>query len=269
VALLEARRSGDLESLVRRRSGVPYVVPAVREVERPSPAAVGEAITWLGAGPRRIVVLLTGVGVDGLFRQAAEIDREAELRAGLERAVLVCRGPKPVAALKTRGLASSVRAAEPYTTATLIEALAPHVRGVQEVLVVHYGEISSPLVVALAELGARTRDLLLYEWALPEDLRPLRRLVEEIVERRVGAIAFTSQVQARNLFAVAESMKMRRALLDALRSPVLVAVIGPTCADALRALGVEPHVMPVNPKMGPMVDALAEVIEGTGGAAAG
>jgi hypothetical protein len=39
---------------------------------------------------------------------------------------------------------------------------------------------------------------------------------------------------------------------------------GSTCADALRALGAPPHVMPENPKMGPLVEAIAEAIEGSG-----
>jgi uroporphyrinogen-III synthase len=264
IALLEARKSEELESLVRRRSGVPYVVPAVREVERDSPDEVRAAVAWLNADARRVVLLLTGVGVEAFFRQAHAVGLEADLQAAFGRVTLVCRGPKPVAALKARGLTATVRAAEPYTTETLVEAATPHLRGVQEALVVHYGELSSPLVVALAERGVRTRDLLLYEWALPDDIRPVERLVEEIVEGRVGAVAFTSQIQARNLFLVAERMKLRGSLLEALASRVLVAAIGPTCADALRALGVTPRVVPTNPKMGPMIESLAQAVEGTG-----
>jgi uroporphyrinogen-III synthase len=101
---------------------------------------------------------------------------------------------------------------------------------------------------------------MMYEWQLPEDVGALERLVDEIIERRVGAIAFTSQIQARHLFLVAERMGRRDELLSALQRSTIVAAIGPTCAHALEALGVRPHVVPGNPKMGSMIAALGEYL---------
>ena len=47
-------------------------------------------------------------------------------------------------------------------------------------------------------------------------------------------------------------------LLNALNSDIVVAAVGPTCAEALRAAGIEPDVVPEQPKMAPMVTALAD-----------
>jgi uroporphyrinogen-III synthase len=50
-------------------------------------------------------------------------------------------------------------------------------------------------------------------------------------------------------------------LRAALRDRVIVGAVGPTCADALRANGVEPHVVPGHPRMGHLVLALAAAVE--------
>jgi uroporphyrinogen-III synthase len=262
VALLESRMKGELASLVERASGVPYCVPAVVEDRHAHAREVRSAIDWLSApAPApRVAVLSTGVGVESLFRQASVLGREEELRAALARATTVCRGPKPVAALKKLGLKGTVRAADPYTTHELLEAIDALADKPSELLLLNYGERNVPLVDALAARAIAVHELSLYEWKLPEDLTPLRRLVDEIVERRVNAVAFTSQIQARHLVHVAEEMHQRDDLLVALSTHTPVAAIGPTCAEALRALGVEARVVPDPPKMGALVQSLARFL---------
>lgn len=255
IALLEARMGGELETLVRRHGGEPYGVPAVREVRRASGDEVAAFVDALGA--RSVVVFSTGAGARALLEEADALGRGDELRARLAGATTVCRGPKPVAALKAEGIHVAVRVREPYTTRELVEALDEMLVPTSEVTLLHYGERNAMLVDAVARRAASVRELLLYEWALPEDVVPLRRLVEEIVEGRVGAVAFTSQVQVRHLLAVATTIRRRDDLLVALRTRTIVAAVGPACAEALVAVGAPPHVVPDHPKMGPMVTSLA------------
>ena len=47
----------------------------------------------------------------------------------------------------------------------------------------------------------------------------------------------------------------------ALNADVIVAAVGPVCADALKQDGVTPDVQPADPKMGPLLMALADYIE--------
>jgi uroporphyrinogen-III synthase len=72
----------------------------------------------------------------------------------------------------------------------------------------------------------------------------------------VDAVAFTSQIQARHLFQVAEAMGLAPSLAGALNSRTVVASVGPTCTGALQSFGVTPRVEPERPKMRPMVTAL-------------
>jgi uroporphyrinogen-III synthase len=123
--------------------------------------------------------------------------------------------------------------------------------------VLHYGERDEALVSAVVAQGARLDELCLYEWLMPVDPETLRNLVREIVAGAVQAVAFTSQVQARHLFRAAGDISLSAELAEALNRRAVTAAIGPVCADALRRLGVHPHVIPARPKMAPFVAELA------------
>jgi len=259
VALLESRMESELASLVRRHGGEPVCVPAMREVERDCAAEAGLAIDALSP-PGAIVVLATGVGLQRWLTVAAGLGRDAAVRDGLARATVVCRGPKPVAVLKREGLTAHVRAPAPHTTKELLDVLAPIEVRDHDVVFVHDGGATRVVPEALAARGARVHEVQPYAWALPEDLAPLEALVASLVAGELRAIAITTQVQARNLFGVAESLGKRAALVHALTTRVVVAAVGPTCARTLEELGAPAKVVPEQSKMGPLVLALADYL---------
>ena len=264
VALLEARMSAELASMVERFGGTPYCVPAVREAPLHHPEDVSSFVGALCAGQFEVVVLLTGAGVTALLREAERLGRLDDTLAALRRVTTVCRGPKPVAVLRRHDVPVGLTAAEPHTTAEVLAALQPLAIEGKAVALVHYGERNDALADAIRGRKARLHELCLYEWRLPDDVAPLQRLVGEIIDGRVDAIAVTSQIQCRHLFQIAETLGQSRALTDALNAKVVVAAVGPVCASALRAFGVIPHVQPPHPKMGPMLVALADYFELTG-----
>jgi uroporphyrinogen-III synthase len=204
-----------------------------------------------------VVVLATGVGLQRWLAVAEACNRGPELRAGLARATVVCRGPKPVAVLKREGLVAHVRAPEPHTTQELLGVLDAIDVLDRPTVYVHDGGGSRVVPEALAQRGARVAEVQPYGWALPEDLEPLRGLVRSLVSGDPRALAITTQIQARNLFAVAGSLGLADALGEALRGRILVAAVGPTCAATLDELGTPAHVVPEQAKMGSLVLALA------------
>ena len=261
VALLEARMPEELAALVERLGGRPYCVPAVREAKLPHLEHVAPFIDALCAGRFSAVVLLTGVGVTALLREADGKGRLAETLNALRQTMTVCRGPKPAAVLRRHDVPIRLSAAEPYTTKELLDALQSIDIDGKAVALVHYGERNGALADALRARGADLEELCLYEWLMPDDIEPLRTLVCELIDGRVDAVAFTSQVQCRHLFQVAAGLGRSEALAHALNSRIVVAAIGPVCAAALRTLGVTPRVLPAHPKMGPMIAALADYFE--------
>ena len=256
IALFESRLAEELSDLVQRSGGVPVCVPAVRECRRPSHPEVAALLTHIQSEAAPVFVFSTGVGASALFDEARELGRLTELLDALSRGHAACRGPKAVAALHREGVVALVKTRSPYTTAEFIEALGGlDVRG-RMVVLVHYGERNANLVDALMSSGTRLRELLLYQWELPEDTAPLASVVEDLVQGAFAAAAFTTQIQARNLITMATRIGRREALLTALRSHVVVAAVGPTCARVLAEFGIPPQVVPDTPKMAPMMNAL-------------
>jgi uroporphyrinogen-III synthase len=264
IALLEARMSRELSSMVERLGGTPYSVPAVRETPIEQPEEAARFIEALCAGPVDVVVFMTGVGATALLREAEKLGRLDAALAALRRALTVCRGPKPVAVLRRHDVQVNATAAEPHTTTELLQSLdAIGVTG-KRIALVHYGERNETAADRLRQRGASVDEICLYEWRLPDDTAPLERLVNDIIEGKIDAIAVTSQIQIRHVFQIADSLGRAEALTDALSRNVVVAAVGPVCASALRARGVVPHVQPSHPKMGSMLIALADYFELTG-----
>lgn len=262
IALFEARLAEEISELVRRSGGVPVCVPAMREQRRPSWPEVAALLGELEAQASPVFVFSTGVGVSALFEEARALGRGAELRDAIVRGVAVCRGPKPVAALHREGITAARKARPPYTTEEFVAAVAEVDVRDRMVALVHYGERSEALVEALVSRGALLRELLLYQWEIPEDTAPLARIVEELERGAFAAAAFTTQIQARNLMAIAAGIGHREGLVAALRSRVVIAAVGPTCARALADLGVPPQVVPETPKMAAMLNALVARLAG-------
>jgi len=258
VALLEARMKSEMGDLVRRYGGLPRFAPAVREAPLDCRDAVAHFLRTLETAAPRIAIFLTGAGVAALFDEAERQGKLAFLSGAFARATLVCRGPKPSAALKRRGLSATISAREPYTSAELLEALSAHDLRNVLVVVVHYGERNDALAEHLRSRGARLHELCLYEWQLPEDTQPMSELVRDALAGEVDAVVFTSQIQARHLLDIATTIHARATFIDAVKSNIVVAAVGPVCRAALEEAGIRPHVVPVNPKMGPLVASLAE-----------
>jgi uroporphyrinogen-III synthase len=257
IAILESRMSSEMEGLIRRYGARPYSVQAVREVSLEPGEPVAAFIDHLGQLYLRVVIFMTGVGVTALFREAEKQGRLSELLDLLRKAIIVCRGPKPSAVLKRYGIPVLLKAEEPYTTEELLTTLALLDLKGKGVAVIHYGERNTRLAKALLERDAHIEELCLYQWQLPEDITPLQALVHDIIDRKVDAVVFTSQVQVRHLFQVARDLQLADELRLALNTRTIVASIGPTCSAALEYHGVTPHVLPEHPKMGHLVKALS------------
>jgi len=250
--------SGELAELVRRLGGIPVSAPSVREI--PREAETTAFVNELAAHRFAVVIFQTGVGATALFREAERRGKLDEVIASLKEAVLVCRGPKPTAAIRRHGLTPTIVPLKPFTTKEMLEALAPVDLSNRDTALVHYGERNATLADALTARGARLAEACPYEWALPEDVEPLRALVNNPTGL-IDALAITSQIQVRNLFTVAKDLNLATELTDALNDDIIVAAVGPVAADALKDAGVTPDVMPADPKMGPLLAALAEYVE--------
>lgn len=261
VATLEARMTGALASMISKRGGEPVCAPALREAPLDCGDDVRYLLDRLESGSLDVVVFQTGVGARALFKEADRQGRLDFLLDSLRGITTVCRGPKPTAALKQVDVQISTGIEAPYTTKELLDALtALPVEG-KRLMALQYGERNAALMSALGEQCMSVDELCLYEWQLPDDTAPMVSLVDELLDGRIDVITFTSQVQIRHLYMIAADNGVPQdGLSDALNTRTIVCAVGPTCAAALADVGVATDTQPEYPKMGHMVNALAEYV---------
>jgi uroporphyrinogen-III synthase len=229
----------------------------MRELSLEDDASIREFAERLRRREIDLAIFLTGVGtrilVETLEKRGWARER---LASALSSTATVVRGPKPRAALAELGLRPTVTVPEPNTWRELLAAVDAHgpVAG-KRVAVQEYGAENPELTAGLADRGAEVLRVPIYRWALPADLEPLRQAIRLLVAGGVDVALFTSATQVEHLFQVAASD------VDALRvalANAAIGAIGPICREALERRGVRVDVEPQHPKMGQLVQAVAE-----------
>jgi uroporphyrinogen-III synthase len=261
VLALESRRAREIAKLIANLGGVPIVAPSVREVQLESNQEALAFARKLAAGEVDMVVFTTGVGVKALASAVESVFSQGKLSQHLNEVVIVARGPKPTAALKELGVRVSMAVPEPNTWRDLLAILdrskdAFPVSG-RRVAIQEYGVTNLELSAGLEERGAIVTRVILYQWALPEDLGPLERAVESIISGDIHVLLVASSVQIRHIFEVADRMAKGEALHEAL-SRVVITSVGPLTSEELRGRGLSVDIECTRPKMGFLVQEAAE-----------
>jgi uroporphyrinogen-III synthase len=260
VLSLESRRATEIEKLIRTYGGEPIVVPAMREVGLESNQQALEFAAKLLEGGYDLVIFMTGMGVRALVEIAQTRFDRAKILTALRKVQIVARGAKPSTALRELKIPVHVTSEDPSTWRELLKAIDAAFGGSlaeMRVAIQEYGASNPEL---LAELSNRSRELTkvpVYQWALPEDLQPLRECILGVLNSVVDVILFMTAVQVIHLFQVAEQMGMQEDLREALRKTVVLS-IGPTTSEELAHYGVEPDFEPSRPKMGFLVNEAAQ-----------
>ena len=104
-------------------------------------------------------------------------------------------------------------------------------------------------MTGLRQTGAEVLTVPVYRWVLPEDVAPVRRLVEATVAGGIDAITFTSAPAAASLLAVADELGRGDELVSALRGRVLAVAVGTVTAGPLDAVGI-PTAQPERARLG-------------------
>jgi len=260
VLSLESRRATEVAKLIRTYDGEPLVVSAMREVPASSNKQVFEFADNLMHDSFDLVVFLTGLGVRTLVNVVeTKYDREAFLTA-LRSVKVACRGPKPSGVLKELKVPVTVTAPEPCTWREMLSSLdAEFGESLSQfrIAVQEYGASNPELLSALTERSKQVTKVPVYQWALPDDLQPLRECVLGIANGSVDVVLFMTAVQVIHLFQVAEQMNYVEELRRGLQS-IAVLSIGPTTTEELRHYGIMPDFEPSRPKMGFLVNEAAQ-----------
>jgi uroporphyrinogen-III synthase len=254
VLSLESRRAEEMATLIRKQDGVPFVAPAMREVELQEHEEAFAFGRRLLAGEFDGLVLLTGAGTRLLWKTLLTRYSAEELKESLSRIAMIVRGPKPSAAVREIGLAPQVQVPEPNTWREILEVMRP--RGEKRIAVQEYGKSNTALIDGLRAQGREVTLVRIYGWALPEDTAALREAAAKLARREFGIVLVTASMQLVNLMKIAVECGLEQQVLEGLRA-AKIGSIGPTTSETLEEHGLQADFEPSHPKMGLLVNEMA------------
>jgi uroporphyrinogen-III synthase len=256
VLSLESRRAKEMDALIRRYGGDPFVAPSVQERALESNQ---EALAWadrLVAGHFDLVLFTTGVGLEYLRDAVLSKYSKEDLGAALQRVTVAARGPKPLAILHELGVKPMIRIPEPNTWREMLPIMAE--RPERRIAVQEYGRPNPEFSGELRALGAEVTTVSVYRWEMPDDIGPLKQAVRRLVKKEFDVVIFTTSVQLVHLFELAAHLGVAAEVQSVLERHLVVASVGPIMTNALRDRGIEPDIVPEHPKMAALVRATAE-----------
>jgi uroporphyrinogen-III synthase len=263
VLSLESRRAVEAGKLIRTYGGEPLTAPAMREMPIDSDGQMIEFAEALMAGAFDLVIFTTGVGVRALIKTVSEHLDGVKFLNALRSVKIAARGPKSSSALREAGIPITVVAPEPFTWRVLVKAmeekLGADLNGMN-IAVQEYGTSNPELLTALAEKSVSITRVLVYQWALPENVQPLREAVIALAHGHVDVVLFMNAGQVAHLFLMAERMEYTEALYEGFRSTV-IGSIGPSTTEALSMHRLTPDFEPSQSKMGFLIKEIAEGAE--------
>jgi uroporphyrinogen-III synthase len=260
IAAFETRMATEFARLIERYGGRPLVAPVLREISLKNNSIVQEFGVRLMAGRVDLLILMTGIGTTTLFDLLKVRYPWETITAALQDLTIIARGPKPVAALKVAGFQATLTVPEPNTWHDILTTLDEHrpVQGLRVVLQ-EYGASNPDLLKALEQRGAEVFPVPIYKWALPEDLGPMRHVLDEIMAGLVQVILITNAAQVDHVMQVLEQDGQVEPFRAAL-TKLVVASIGPTASERLRHHGWPVDCEPSHPKMGILVKEVSEQV---------
>jgi len=204
VLSLESRRAKEMEALIRREGGDPFVAPSVQERALDDHGEAIRFVERLEANEFDMVIVMTGTGLAFLRDQVAAHSTAARLGDALRRVTIVSRGPKPLPILRELGARADIMVPEPNTWKEIVEAVA--LRPERRIAVQEYGRPNPEMNVALERLGAYVAPMVIYRWDLPDDIEPLRAATRRLAGREFDVVLFTSSIQLDHLLIIARDL---------------------------------------------------------------
>jgi uroporphyrinogen-III synthase len=278
VAITASRRALELAHLITNFGGIPYISPTVGiESNMDKPKEAEEFIKKIIEDKLDYVIFMTGPGVYSLMSAAKKLQMESSIVEALKRTIVVARSLKPKVALAKYGIKTDIVPDENTADGIAKILKSSGIQG-KKIGVLWHGSyfpiFRNEMSAAGAEIvecstytysfdlkesGAKILEEMGFNYIYPDQDKVIK-LIEAINKGDIHVITFTSPPSARDLFKIAESIKIKEPLQISLNNNVIVVAIGPSTKKALEEYTIQVDVMPQIYKMGPMVKALTNYL---------
>nr|WP_157357941.1 uroporphyrinogen-III synthase [Amycolatopsis nigrescens] len=263
IGITAERRAEEFAAALERNGAAVRHAPTIRIVPLPDDTQLRAATDDVLAEPVDLTAVTTGAGFRGWVDAAEGWGLREELIEALDGSRVFTRGPKATGAVR------GVRLREAWSAPTESNAelfrglLADGVSGARIAVQLH-GSALPEFTKPLQDAGARVVEVQPYRWLSPVDPGPAYRMIDEVIDGGLTALAFTSAPAAANLLNLAREHGRFDELLTVLRDgKVLCACVGPITAAPLAELGV-PTAEPERQRLGALVKLLVAELGGSG-----
>lgn len=258
IAITGSRKSEEISTLIRKKGGEP-VIRAIQETVKVAVSTLQEDLYKVVNNGIDWAVFTTGIGTTALFEAAEELGVLKQYLQVLQKAKIAVRGYKTVAALKKHDVNPDV-VDDDGTNDGLLRALEGSEFENQQVLLQLHGEPIPKLSEWFKHRNGMVHEILPYK-TIVANRETVEQLLNEIVEKKLDAVAFTAAPQVRVLFRLAEKRGSLSKLVEAFQQEVVAAAVGKVTAGELREQGVHRLVVPQLERMGAMIVALDEYVK--------
>ena len=260
IVIAGSQKTEEMAEIIERRGGVP-LVRSLQGLTDSDPVEVEEDVKCFIQQGADWFIFTTGIGFEAMIQAAERLNVVSEFEERLKETKIACRGYKTNAYLKKSGI-HPVVCDDDGTIASMIEKLEVFDFTNQKVWIQLHGELSSQLYQFIQSKGSMdVQAVLPYRYHAPEQ-ETLATLMNELIQREVDAVCFTTRVQVGYLFDYAREHGREEELKSVFEQDVLAAAVGKVTAEALQDKGVSRIIVPEKERMGALIVEIAHYYEG-------
>ncbi|RUT35819.1 uroporphyrinogen-III synthase [Paenibacillus zeisoli] len=263
IVIAGSRKTEEMSEIIERRGGVP-LVRSLQGLTYSDPVEVEEDVKRFIQQGADWFIFTTGIGFEAMIQAAERLNAVSDFEERLKETKIACRGYKTNAFLKKSGI-HPVVCDDDGTIASMIEKLEVFDFNDQKVWIQLHGELSSELYQFIKNKGGMdVQAILPYHYQAPEQ-QTLASILNELIQREVDAVCFTTRVQVGYLFDYAREHGHEEELKSVFEKDVLAAAVGKVTAEALRDRGISRIIVPEKERMGALIVEIAQYYEGVEG----
>ncbi len=266
IGITAARRREEFAVALQRRGAKVLSGPAIQIVPLADDSELRAATRRCLEVPLDFVIATTGIGFRGWMEAADAWGLADELTGAIAAAAILARGPKARGAIRACGLREQWSPESESSSEVLEHLLSRRGLDGKRIAVQLHGEPLPDMVQALRMAGAEVIEVPVYRWVPPEDIAPLRRLIQAVASAASNtastapdAVAFTSAPAAASFIAAARELGCWEQVRVALLGPVIPACVGPVTAGPFQQESI-PVVQPDRGRLGALVREITEQV---------
>ena len=244
-----ADRRRDEQAVLLERLGLEVLMFPLLRTEAEDTGPLRALSEHLCRQPPDYFVANTGYGMRTWLQLSAQWGlQEALVQALRAGSTIVARGAKALGEMRKVGLDAWYTAPGETLDEVVARLCQEDLRGASVVVQLH-GEAPGALLARLEGSGAKVTYLPVYRMTVG-GAQAAADLISAVIGHGVDAVTFTAAPQIQALAEVAGTRGLTAALLDAFNEAgVVAACIGPVCAAAALAAGIERPLVPEHPRL--------------------